>query len=465
MLRVFVKTLAEVLARKPNGDHRKAVCDGHAAFWSTIEHRIDDIKRMTDPTHRGHSERRTRAKELREYIKADNRLLMLTGSTQRQWWTDVADAVPNTTDEYHLQLWQSVAHEMVKSYTALFTAEKTQSFAQCVCQRCEDNDMKTLFHWVKDMADIPVDTFIDRGSGLAICDPVAKADSEADKWEGTWSEGATAARRQEQTVRELVADHKHRGENKPLDTPPTEIRGICRSFPSKTCISTDWWEFDEVAELPDEALLRLVVLMDEGRRRVAMPYAALVPMMATIAKKKLGETRAIGLLASWHRIDAKRDYGAIRQWDTENGHIDDSAKPGSSAQTATTDRALTLELAHHDGDTSCTLLWDLRTFFDKVQPHRMATEARAVGFPPSPTAMSLYAGLAPRRMTMKGCVSRLITNVSALLSPAVQGHRRWRESTRIGPRRAYVPSSRYSVCTNMLTISPSWFTARRLAPR
>ena len=97
-----------------------------------------------------------------------------------------------------------------------------------------------------------------------------------------------------------------------------------------------------------------------------MPFATLVPMMATIAKNKLGETLAIGLLASWHRIDAKRDYGLIRLWDADNGHRDDSAKPGSSAQTATTDRAMELEMAHLDGDTSCTVLWDSKTFFDKV---------------------------------------------------------------------------------------------------
>ena len=113
--------------------------------------------------------------------------------------------------------------------------------------------MKALFHWAENHTDVPTDIFV-ANRGEAINDPVAKADHVVDKWQGTWSEGTEAAREAERQVKAFLADHKTRGGNTPLLTPPETTRGICRSFPKRASISTDWWEFDEMAELPDEAL-------------------------------------------------------------------------------------------------------------------------------------------------------------------------------------------------------------------
>ena len=66
--------------------------------------------------------------------------------------------------------------------------KKGAGFAKWIADALEQQKTKPIFQWIRDPLDIPTDIFINP-RGVALNDPVDKADNTAVKWQAVWSDG------------------------------------------------------------------------------------------------------------------------------------------------------------------------------------------------------------------------------------------------------------------------------------
>ena len=224
---------------------------------------------------------------------------------------------------------------------ALFAKDRCKAFVDWVQTAVDTGRMKAIYRWTKDATVVPLDVYINP-SNTALNAPSDIADAIADKWGNTWGDSPEEAHRQRDIILSHVNRHRALAASRSAPTrfEGPRIREVWKSFPTDTAIGGDGWEPRTLNELPGEAVDEYGVRIGGARDTVTVPYVAITPHMATIGKKKIGDTRAIGMLSTWHRSDAKLDYPDIQDWDRAHGHSDDSAKPGCSAATAAADRAI-----------------------------------------------------------------------------------------------------------------------------
>lgn len=228
-------------------------------------------------------------------------------------------------------------------------------------------------------------------------DPITKADLIAEKWGKIWGTDVCAVRKSQL---EAVVQCIHRQRANPVECQlrsPTEIRASHKSFPRNTSVGADNWAFKDMAELPDEALVEYEEQMADARARAAPPFPALLQRMALIPKEEPGYFRGIGILATWYRND---------------GHPDDSAKPGASAGSAASERALNADLSITEGKCVISLRWDLTKFYDKVRATTVISKGLKHCYPWSALTMSVIVALAPRRLSQRSVISMAIQGIA-----------------------------------------------------
>ena len=393
-------------------DHR-AVSDARSAFWATVAVAINRLRRSLDHSHLARFERRQLALRVRALLSDARCTNSLKDQSDKTLWIDRARRVTraNASD---LERWRDHAHQVSSALALELRAERSDSFAKWVKEKVDTGKMKQLYHWTKDTNEVPLNLYI-TGGNTAVNAPRDISDAVAKKWSKVWGCDAGKAEAQRRAVASFRTSTRQVGRTTRFTV--TDIRLALKSFDQGTAIGADSWCFKLLSELPDEALALLAEDISLARDLAVVPCSAILPLMAAIPKKTPGDTRTIGILSSWYRIDAKCDYDCIRAWDKANGHNDDSAKPGSSAAHAAFSRALHLEMAKRNDSCSATLLWDLTKFFDLVVPSRLAQFGRDHNYPTTALAMALYGGLAPRRIVDRGGVSTIIINISLSFIP------------------------------------------------
>ena len=162
------------------------------------------------------------------------------------------------------------------------------------------------------------------------------------------------------------------------------------------------------------------MIMMRAREKACLPLAALCPLMATIPKPAKGtaqrggvpDTRQIGVLATFYRLDAKRDKEAIRKWDAHVAFTNDTAVKGKSLSYESAKRAATLELASAEQRSWLAILFDVKKLFDSTGIKTAVEAAKKHGFPVFPLVQALIVALAPRRLKIGNAVSAPILTVT-----------------------------------------------------
>ena len=71
----------------------------------------------------------------------------------------------------------------------------------------------------------------------------------------------------------------------------------------------------------------------------------------------------------------------MRSWQAAQEHSWDRAAKGSSARSAAYRRALQCEIAVAKSQANATVFWDLKAFFDTIQPGKLINLALDAGYP------------------------------------------------------------------------------------
>ena len=175
-------------------------------------------------------------------------------------------------------------------------------------------------------------------------------------------------------------------------------------------VGMDLWTPSTWKGWPDFMLQGLLLVLRGVEQQVAFPLQTLVVKVALLAKPAGGE-RPISIISTLMRTWTAVRAPALKAW--EQGQIEwwDTAIAGSSALRAGLSRLVKDELARFEGDEACSIMWDVKKFYDSLGWEEVMEEAGSRGFSPKALALLVQTYMSPRVLKAKGDFSQL-TEVS-----------------------------------------------------
>ena len=133
-------------------------------------------------------------------------------------------------------------------------------------------------------------------------------------------------------------------------------RLVCRKYTQSVLflsiqsgdIGLDQHSFQDIARLPDNALVLLRETVRQSFAKLAIPTQSLLHLLVLLGKKN-GGSRTIAILHTTYRLTMRLVSTHISQWGVMFVGKWDSAFKGNSALRAHVARAAGIELAHREG--------------------------------------------------------------------------------------------------------------------
>ena len=238
--------------------------------------------------------------------------------------------------------------------------------------------------------------------------PQEIVDGEAEGWGTTWKRGDEDS--YDRAIMALKAATAHAQGSKD-DIERTKdmltvrhVRAVAKGFGDGTAIGSDNTRFSEIADLPDEGISELIVIMKKIVDEVALPGQSMVHVMALLGKKT-GGSRTIAICPTIYRLLMASIKQPVRDWDKAHGHSGDTALKGKIPALETMWRHLMLETGHALGRTNVMILWDVEKFFDSLDIDILIQECTEQEFPPVQLALGIQAHMADRILKAQGTLS------------------------------------------------------------
>eukprot|EP00973_Karenia_brevis_P070762 9836034-Karenia_brevis.AAC.1 len=172
-------------------------------------------------------------------------------------------------------------------------------------------------------------------------------------------------------------------------------------------LGLDFWSNRALLHLPDAALDALGLEMYNWQINVMWPRQLLYQLVLLL-QKPAGGDRPITLLAMVVRLLTRLWMPMVKSWARHQQLPWDTAKEGSSALQAAFDRASRDEIAYWEGRQACSILWDLKKFYDSIDIFKMMEHASAMRYPMVPLVMAVELYLAVRTIQFQRHASNWI---------------------------------------------------------
>lgn len=243
-------------------------------------------------------------------------------------------------------------------------------------------------------------------------DPRQVAEHHAKPWSKEWGCSDTIKFGAEITAIKNIRD-KHTDDApdwaETIDMRPQIIRKCCKTFPGKTAIGMDNIFFNDIAILPDNALVNLATLLRQCIAQLALPIQVLMQLMVLLGKKS-GGSRTMAILSTLYRLLMRLLSADITDWDiTYAGHWD-SALKGNSSLRAHIARAMEIELADFEELFIIHFLWDMRKFYDSIRATKLIPLLTERGYPVFTMVLGLITHKSPRTLLVGTSCSEPLSN-------------------------------------------------------
>ncbi len=234
--------------------------------------------------------------------------------------------------------------------------------------------------------------------GIITSDPLKVLDGYARKYKKLW-EG-------DDDDDEFVRDQGGWGRRCHLPQPrPEELREASRSFKQRTLVAYDGFHPRHYALLCDGALEAVGAMMTVAETMGAMPPQLRLLVMPLIPKPRTGH-RAVAAFISFYRLWTKVRKPYIARWQGINDRPYLAAGKDRAPHDVVWRQAARAEaMVEGKKGAAGSLLWDLSTFFERLNRRKLRRRLVALNFPVpiARLAMAAYAG--PRMLSMSGAVT------------------------------------------------------------
>ena len=183
---------------------------------------------------------------------------------------------------------------------------------------------------------------------------------------------------------------------------PSNLKTTAATFPPKTSTGCDLAKLSWLSALPIYIWHELAIIARNIVRRARIP-SQVKPVMLFLLGKKGGGYRTIGVINSFLRVVMRALGPMFRNFDEIHADPTDSATGGSGgAEYAAFTAAIADETDTCLGTTVVRVFWDLRKFFDSIQPGILAIDCHEGGLAPPLVALALEVHGAPRFLGLDG---------------------------------------------------------------
>ena len=231
--------------------------------------------------------------------------------------------------------------------------------------------------------------------GVVTSDPAQLLQGQAELYGGVW--------RAEEEENEL--------DWQPMSClPPVsceKLRAISSSFSPHSAISVDGFHMKHYRLLSDDGVMALSRLFSLMETLGALPGQVKTVMVLLLGKPK-GGFRPIGLFASFYRLWARARRPFAEEWEAKNWRGYFACGAGRGAQDAVWRQAVRSEAGVARQEVACSLLWDMRKFYELFDFARLAARAWDTGFPMQIVRVSLAAYAGPRHLSLSGMVTKAL---------------------------------------------------------
>ncbi len=239
--------------------------------------------------------------------------------------------------------------------------------------------------------------------GIVTADPLKVLSGYADKYIRLWDD--------DDGDEEYVQDLHGWGRRCSLPRPsPGELREASKCFKERTLVAYDGFHPRHYNLLCDEALEMTAAMMEVSEVLGALPPQLRLLAMPLIPKPRTGH-RAVAAFVSFYRLWAKVRKPHIEKWEAEHDRPYLAAGKDRSPSDVVWRQAARAETeveGKNKGGAAGGLLWDMSTFFERLNRRKLRRRLVALDFPMplARLAMAAYAG--PRVLSMTGAISQPI---------------------------------------------------------
>ncbi len=235
--------------------------------------------------------------------------------------------------------------------------------------------------------------------GVVTADPMKVLGAYATKYDGLWDDDDDDG--------EYIGDAEGWGKRCALEQPsPEELRMASRQFKEDTSVTYDGFHPRHYSMLCNEALVAVGAMMVIAELLGAMPDQLRLLTMPMIPKPSKGH-RAVAAFVSLYRLWAKVRRPHVEAWEARNDRPYLAAGKERSPQDLVWRQAARAEVAvAGDGGCAATLLWDMSSFFERLNRKKLRRRLVYLDFPMpiARLAMAAYAG--PRVLSMAGALTQ-----------------------------------------------------------
>ena len=287
--------------------------------------------------------------------------------------------------------------------------ERYQKFWQWAAEQAKVQGAAAIYRWIKGPQ--PWTAFeveIDQAGGLGT--PQGDANARAAVWHRIWgvdSETQTCTWPSEQ----LMSDGME------FNCTVQDVREAAATFKVRTAIGSDDLHPRHLAVLGDETLEVLISLWKAMVCTARVPECISLTLVALLPKQGGGD-RPVGIMPTicrvLHRL-LRRSYG--KQWLQKNERGYRYGKTNASALHCAWRQAALAEYAHHRGETTAAVLFDLQKAYDTVDHRYLMEQACRYGFSLKLLKYLLAVYQAPRMITIRQVATAPVRVIGKSLMP------------------------------------------------
>ncbi len=247
--------------------------------------------------------------------------------------------------------------------------------------------------------------------------PQRAADKGADEWASPWRAGSSDAAHE--VLLAIEAMESVQPQHDEIQLPPIDeerIFNVARTIAARTGVGICGLRPRHLLLVSRACRGALAQILMAIERRMRWPDA-LREVVEVALGKKTGGARLIGLTSSVYRVWARLRHADCRA--TLEGRIARpflSAAPGRGAERAAFDIARQTEVAAAQGDQSAGTLLDIARFYEVIEPSEVAVAAKSFGLPQAIISLCLHAYLGPRRIRVRGAMSRRVFPTRSIIA-------------------------------------------------
>ncbi len=235
--------------------------------------------------------------------------------------------------------------------------------------------------------------------GIVTADPMSILDAYSRKYDGMWADECDDG--------DFVNDAGGWGRRCALELPePEVIRSAAAQFKEETLTTYDGFHPRHYGLLCDEALAVVGNMVIVAELMGALPRELRLLTMPMIPKPRKGH-RAVAAFVSLYRLWAKIRKPHIEKWEAAHDRHYLAAGKDRSPQDTVWRQAARAEAAVGDGDgVAATLLWDMKSFFERLDRRKLRRRIMALDFPLPIARLAMAAYSGPRMLSMTGALAK-----------------------------------------------------------